>query len=376
MKKIKLLHFQLCAILSGVQNMMLQLLSALPQEKYDIYVVSRSDGQLPEKVKEYGWTHIPLDSIVQPLSLTDIISTFKFYSIIKRIKPDIVHTHSSKPGFIGRIVARLAGTSLVIHTIDGFPFHAPQGKLIWKFYEVLETFAGRFAHLNVSVNKYERDYAIQKLSFPPEKVITIYNGITVSSYEKRYDDDYFTHNKLRVVSVSRFTMAKNLLATFPKLIAIVKKYPQVSFTFYGDGELFSQCKAMVEDSQTSEQIILKGWVETPQRLLTDYDAFFLNSLWEGLSISILEAMSIGLPIICSDIKGNNELVDNTNGWLVDATDDISIEKIIIEILSDMSCLQIKGNASRQKVIEQFSLQATVQAYREVYESGEWKSPFP
>jgi len=364
---------------------MLHLLSALPQEQYDIYVISRSDGTLPDKVKEHGWTHIPLDSFVQQISFSDFVTAVRLYKIIRKIKPDIVHTHSSKPGFLGRIIARIVGTPLVIHTIHGFPFHDSLSSIVYHFYRTLESFAARFAHVNVSVNKYERDLAIQKMCFSPERIITIYNGIAVieTPLDPKVGTPFMVSEttmteginavptELRIVSVSRFTSQKNHLATFPLLIAIVKKYPQVSFTFFGDGELFSQCQAMVLSSQTTDNIILKGWIENPLELLCDYNVFFLNSLWEGLSISILEAMSVGLPIICSDIKGNNELVDRENGWLIDAKDDTSIEKIIIEILSDKKCLQRKGNVSRQRVIEQFSLQAMVDAYREIYEHGKW-----
>jgi len=369
MKKIKLLHIQLCAILSGVQNAMLLLLEALPQDKYDIYVISRSDGELPQRVAELGFTHIPLDCLVQPLSPKDIIASVKLYRIIKRIKPNIVHTHSSKTGFLGRIIARLAGVKLIIHTIHGFPFHPYQNKLLYTFYTKLEAFAAKFAHINVSVNTYERELAINKLGFNPNKIITIFNGAEPAINTKTYSPECLQAHSLHLVSVLRFTPQKNVIYTIQKAIEIVKENKDVTFTFIGGGEQFKTCQQLVERSQTADNIILKGWVKSPGELLVNYDAFLLLSLWEGFSIAILEAMSVGLPIICSNIKGNNELVDSENGWLVDLNNDHDLMNIIQQIYVNKEILIKKGQASIEKVTNLFNLELYIKKYEELYEKG-------
>jgi len=362
MSKIKIIHLQVLPILSGVQNMMLQVLSGLDQKKYQIYVLSRSDGALVEKVKESGWTHLALDSLVREFSLKDFVSAWKLYFLIRKIKPDIVHTHSAKTGFLGRIVARLSRVPLVIHTIHGFPFHQYQNPIKRFVFILLESFAGFFAHFNVFVNQYEKEMAVHKLGFSKKKSLTIYNGVLPYHKQKIFSND----NSLKIVSVLRFTEQKNVVSTIEQAVKVAKKYDNVSFAFYGDGELFNICERIVLDSDVGERVELKGWVYDIQNVLLNYDVFLLNSLWEGLPISILEAMSVGLPVICSNIKGNNELVDSHNGWLVEPYDLNSLDSVVHEILNNKNILAEKGRESIIKVTKQFHYGLFINEYERLY----------
>jgi glycosyltransferase involved in cell wall biosynthesis len=369
-RKIKLVHIQLLPLLSGVQNVMMNLLRGLKQDKYEIFVISRSDGPLVDSVIGCGWHHIALDSFERNLSPRNDIKAFlSLYKIFRKIKPDIVHTHSSKPGFLGRIVARLAGVPLVMHTIHGLPIHSDKNRFINSVYLSLDSFAGNFADYNISVNRYECELMQKKKSQIKSKYITIYNGILPYHRQKIYDDAFFADSRLRIVSVLRFSKQKNIISTIKKVINIVRKSPDIEFTFYGDGELFSKCLVLVESSGTSDSIKLRGWVydDMPDVLL-DYDVFLLNSSWEGLSLSILEAMSVGLPIIASDIKGNNELVDTANGWLIDLKDELSIDKVVKEIMLDKTVLLSKGMESYKKINEVFHLDLFIRHYQDIYET--------
>jgi glycosyltransferase involved in cell wall biosynthesis len=362
MAKIKMLHIQLLPLLSGVQNFMIQLLSGLDPDKYDIYIISRGDGPLVQRVVSLGWTHISVNSLVRNFSILDWKAAFDIWRIIRKLKPDIVHTHSSKTGFLGRIIARVSGVKLVIHTIHGFPFHCFQNKVIWTFYIILETFAAMFAHYNICVNTFERDFAIQKLNFNPKKTLTIYNAITLHPQPKVFNDTQI----LRVISVHRFEKQKNVVATIEQAINIVKKYDQVYFTFLGDGEFWEQCKQKVITSNTADKINLPGWDSNIIERLAQHDVFLLNSLYEGLSIAILEAMSVGLPIICSNIKGNNELVDEINGWLLNPISTNDLENVVVEILKNQNMLAEKGSNSYKKVANIFNYDTFISEYQKIY----------
>ena len=365
MNKVKILHIQLLPILSGVQNIMIKLLLGLEKEKYDIYVMSRGDGPLADKVKECGWTHIPMNCLVREISFKDFYAFYAIYRVIKKLKPDIVHTHSSKPGFIGRIVARMAKVPLIIHTIHGFSFHGYQNKISWFFCAVLETLAALFAHYNVSVNSYEKELAVHRLGFNKNKTLKIFNGIEPYHKQKIYND--IGNHTLNVVSTLRFSKVKNIIFTVEEAVKIVKNYENVNFTFYGDGELLKKCVSIVEKNHVTDKIIFKGWVYDIEENLLDYDVFLLNSLWEAMSIAILEAMSVGLPIICSNVKGNNELVDESNGWLINPRSVNAIEGVINEILSDKTILIKKGEQSLKKVTTQFNYELFISEYKKLYE---------
>ena len=343
--------------------MMIQLLSGLDQDKYEFYIASKSDGELVEAVRQKNWEHIAIDSLVRELSWKDIVSTWRIMKIIQKIKPDIVHTHSAKTGFLGRIIARLMGVRLVIHTVHGFPFHQYQHPVKRFFYIILEMFAGLFAHYNIFVNKFEKEYAIHRLGYNRKKCVTVYNG--VSRFEVR-GSRFEIGGMLKIVSVLRFTEQKNVVTTIEQAIRVVGKYEGVCFDFFGGGELFEICEKIVLDSGVGDRVCLKGWVSNVQEILIGYDVFLLHSLWEGLPISILEAMNVGLPVICSDIKGNNELVDSLNGWLIDPKDKNGIDNVVGEILNDKSILREKGVESFKKVTNRFNYELFINEYERLY----------
>ena len=366
MPRKKIIHLQVLPILSGVQNMMLQLLSGLSNDNYDIYVISSGNGPLVEAVESSGWKHITIKTLVRELSYKDFFTAWSLFWILRRIKPDIVHTHSSKTGFIGRLISKISRVPRIIHTIHGFPFHQYQPTIVRLFYTMLETFASFFADYNVFVNQFEREYAIHKLGFNKKRAITIYNGIVPLDITKAEPSN---KDILSIVSVLRFSKQKNVLSTIEQAVKVVKQFDNVIFTFIGDGELYAECKAIIEKNNLEDRIILKGWISDVSIILKDYDVFLLNSLWEGLPISILEAMSVGLPIICSNIKGNNELVNSSNGWLVEPYDLCALEQVIAEILSNRDLLDLKGKESLIKVTNQFHYDLFISEYLRIYENN-------
>ena len=345
--------------------MMLNLITALDPEQYEIYVISKPNGPLVEKLKESGFYYIPVPSLRRDLSLWDFVAFIKIYQICRKYRFDIVHTHSSKTGFIGRIAARLAGIPKIIHTVHGFPFHQFQPKIIQKFYIIMEKIATGFCDKVVFVNEFERELAIKDKIVKPEKAITIFNGIKIPEIQKNRfyheSDDHFL-----IGSVSRFSKQKNVINLIKVAIKVCQKNNKIKFVFIGDGEDFFICKRLVNKANMSQKIILEGWSNNVLERLLDFDVFLLFSRWEGLPISILEAMSIGLPIIASDIKGNNELVSEENGILIDVEDVDKLESVLIDLPNRNKDLKKWGENSRKIVSRRFNFENFIDQYEKLY----------
>lgn len=366
MKKIRIVHIQLLPLLSGAQNVMLSILQALEQDKYDIYVISKPNGPLVQKVNELGYTHLPINSFRRNISLYDIKTLFDLIKIFKKYKFDIVHTHSSKPGFIGRIAARIAGVPKIVHTVHGFPFHPYQKILIKKFYQSMEKFAGLFCDNIVFVNNSEREAAIADHLIKPEKAITIYNGIEIPKMElqKKTKGDKFI-----IGSCLRFWRQKNIIDTIEAAIRVCKENENIQFIFIGDGELYKSAENMVNNSGFKNRIQLPGWQKNASEWLQKFDVFLLYSKWEGLPLSILEAMSFGLPIVASDIKGNNELVSDANGILVPINDIDRLTSVLLSLPDEKEKLREWGENSRKLIKEKFDLTDFIRKYKNVYDQG-------
>ncbi|RLC45730.1 MAG: glycosyltransferase family 1 protein [Candidatus Cloacimonadota bacterium] len=382
MKKTKILHIQLLPLLSGVQNVMLSLITHLPSSKYEFTVLSAPNGPLIEKLNQLNIESIVIRELRRKINWREPIVFYKIYKLCKDRRFDIVHTHSSKTGFLGRIAANLAKVPFIVHTIHGFPFHPYQNKLINLCYKELERIAGHFCDIVVSVNKYERDLSIKEKIIPEEKIITIYNGISEESFGKwnNFNDngknidlkDKFgiTDDSIIIGSVSRFSTQKNIIALAKAAIKIVAKNRGIKFVLIGDGPLYNDVRRLVIQAKSMDRILLPGWQTNIRQWLLVMDIFVLYSLWEGLSISILEAMAVGKPIIASNIKGNNELViDRENGFLVPIhqnNENMLINKILT-LAKNETLIESMGKRSKELVKEKFSIQQFVDAYDKVYQ---------
>ena len=219
MEKIQIAHIQLLPLLSGAQNVMLSILNSLDKDKYDIYVISKPGGPLVERVLELGYNYIPLSSFKRSISIMDIVAFLKLIRIFNKYKFDIVHTHSSKPGFIGRIAARITSVPKIVHTVHGFPFHPYQKKIIMNFYRSMEKYAALFGDKIIFVNNSERELAIADHLIKPEKTITIYNGIKLPKMKLREKDN---NDKLIIGSTLRFWKQKNITETIDAAIRVCK----------------------------------------------------------------------------------------------------------------------------------------------------------
>jgi len=363
MKEIRILHIQLLPLLSGVQNVMLNILAGLDKNKYDIYVISRSGGPLVDKLKELNIKHLPVNSLKRDFSFWDFIAFIDIFKLCKKYDFDIVHTHSSKSGFIGRIAARMAGVPKVIHTSHGYPFNKFQPLLVQILYKLCEAFAGLFCDYMVFVNNADREIAVSSNLISKQKALTIYNGIAVpATFERQTKDKEFI-----IGSSFRFWEQKNPIQTIKVAIAVCKRVEQIKFIFLGDGELLSECKKLVLDAGLEDRITFPGWQKDVMQWLKKFDIFLLYSKWEGLPISILEAMSIGLPIVASDINGNNELVSEQNGLLFKLNEVDKLIETLISLPKRKEELILWGNQSQLIVEKKFSLKKFINSYKSIYD---------
>jgi len=166
----------------------------------------------------------------------------------------------------------------------------------------------------------------------------------------------------------RFTTQKNVYNTINAAITACQKNDDIQFVFVGDGDDFLICKNLIDQAKMNTRILLTGWQVKINEILIKLDAFILYSRWEGLSISILEAMASGLPIIASNIKGNNELVDSENGILVDVKDSNTLIDILVNLPRRKTELHDWSKISRSRVEEKFAIQRFINEYKAIYDN--------
>jgi len=350
---------------------MLHILQGLDKDEFEIYVACRPGGPLVEEVEKRGYTYLPLPLLEHRISVLDVFVLVQLIGLCRKYKFDIVHTHSSKPGLLGRLAARIAGVPLIIHTGHGTPFHVGQPIYLQKLYMELEKLGALFCDRMVFVNNCHREFYLEHKMISAQKAVTIYNALNPELQEQIEELSKPKRNRKKVVtigSILRFSQQKNVVMTISAAIKVCQKRNDVQFIFVGDGELFELCRMMVEANKMQDRILLPGWQSDTAVQLASFDAFLLYSNYEGLPMSIIEAMYAGLPVIGADIPTIAELVDNDTGWLVSAgkIDELSAE--LDKIIDARDCYKQKGEEGRNKIRELCSYDKFRADYLSLYRS--------
>lgn len=356
---MKIVHVVEC-FAGGVFSFLSNLTNALDKEEYIVIYGTNRDNtpndfreKFPPNTKFIPWRNASRS--LNPLK--DLKALWELYTILKKIDDiDIIHLHSSKAGFLGRIVSFLLGkSSKTIYTPHAISFLrldvSPQKRKIFIW---MEKFASFFGGKIVACSQSEKE-AIEEQKI--KNVTFINNGIEPLQIEKKINKN----DKITIISVGRLSIQKN-----PKLFNdIASEFidnPNIQFIWCGDGELKSEIK--------SSNIKCMGWIERKklENYLANADIYLSTSLWEGLPLSVLEAMSIGLPIILSNCVGNRDLVEN-NGFLYknkkEAINNIN------KLIENKELINKKGYNSKILIDNNFNIKNMAISYLNIYKGMEY-----
>ncbi|MBN1999820.1 glycosyltransferase family 4 protein [candidate division KSB1 bacterium] len=368
--KTKICHIQLLPLMSGVQRSMLDILCRLDKNRYDIYVICRSDGDLVRELERLGMNYILLPSLVRQINpVKDITALVKLVKIFTEYKFDIVHTHSSKTGFLGRMAARLSGVPQVFHTVHGMPFHEFSHPLVVRIYSFLERFGARFATGIIFVNHEERLNAIKKRLVREGQAVTVYNGVDPAHYKKK--ETVRLRKKIRAqLKLPPYTFVVGYVGrlwkqkgpeTLRRIVSLCRE-KDIRFLIVGDGPHAKYFKDL-------PNVTMTGWVDHPEQYYPAFDVVVLPSLWEGLSMTLIEAMGFGKPLIASDIKGNRECVwHGENGFLCPPQDAGAYQKAILKLKSDGTLYRKMSRYCFEKIRMYFDINKNVRQIINLYET--------
>ncbi|MDY0152757.1 MAG: glycosyltransferase [Candidatus Cloacimonas sp.] len=164
----------------------------------------------------------------------------------------------------------------------------------------------------------------------------------------------------------RFSTQKNVIRLVATACRACRKAPNLKFIILGDGEHYAVCQAIVRSNNLGDRVLLPGWDKDIVPWLKVFNAFVLYSRWEAQPFSIIEAMSSGLPLICSAIPSIKELTAENTAYLVALDDDTALEEVFVQIATNFQPAFAKGKQAAEQINELCSYQHMVQAYREIY----------
>ena len=354
---VKILHVHLSGDISGAQRVSLDEMHTLSQEFQQSMVCSK-EGRLAEQARCFGvCTHI-IPTLTREISLfKDCASLFQLYKIIKKEKFDIVHTHSSKTGFLGRVAAKLAGTKKIVHTVHGFAFPSTENKLIKFIYFLMELIASYCSNIIIVMN--ESDERIARKYFvknKKSKLLLINNAIDVDKYNK--DKDIF-----KIVMVGRLCDQKNPLL----LIEAIKDLESnIHVDIIGDGPLKVKLLEKINQYNIADKVSFLGWIDAVEEHLYKYDLFVLPSRWEGMPLAMLEAMAAKVPVLSSDIEANKYLIEKTAGVVFKDEDSKDLKRKINVLHANPELRNNLAHKAYQALIEDFDLTKRTKILESLY----------
>ncbi|MCU4827980.1 glycosyltransferase, partial [Bacillus toyonensis] len=294
------------ALGGGVRRHLVDVLSNLDLDKYEVHVVHGTkrvdDIFLLAKNKLKGIYFYEVPEMVRELSAkNDIGATKSIIKILREIKPQIVHCHSSKAGAIGRIAAKICGVKKIYYTPHAYVFQNPNLSSKKKFvYKNIEKLLGFLTTKVLHVSKGEETFALEHKVISLNKSMVVYNGISSSSTDSKLPVKG-CKEKLVVGTIARMDYQKNPWLFIRIAEQVIKENQNVEFVYIGDGEYFKEVSDYVKKNNLSEFIKLKGFHSNPDIELMYFDIFLSTSLYEGMPYSLIEALSYKKPIIATDV---------------------------------------------------------------------------
>ncbi|HGB9535922.1 TPA: glycosyltransferase family 4 protein [Escherichia coli] len=374
--KIKIAHLQLMPLLSGVQRVSLQEIENLPPEYFEIDLICKEGGPLVDALnKKVRKFFIPtLCRNISPVE--DLKSLISLYKIFKRERYDIVHTHSSKTGILGRIAARMARVPCVVHTVHGFAFESTKKQAIKNLYKWLEMIGAKCSTKIICLHEEDKNICLNILKIKADKIVVIPNGVDINKFTPATNKGKIKEEILSLresnfvfTMVGRLWPQKNPLYFVEVAKQIIKNelIPGSVFVLVGDGELMSVIKEhYLEDELLHNRLLLLGWRNDISDILKASDVFVLPSLWEGMPLAILEAQSTGLPCVVSNINGNKSLVTNKfDGYLVELNDINSFINALVNI-SEKNVYARMSNNCRAKIVSNYNITQRIEKIKIMY----------
>jgi len=370
---LKILHVITRLDMGGSSEAVLQIATAQKLYGHDVGVAygMTTDHQDPTFFDRTGIPGYYVPELVRELSpYSDTVAFLRLLALTRSLKPDVLHTHSLKAGFLGRIAGRIAGAKAIVHSPHGHVFYGFFSPERTDHFVKLERFAARFCDRIIPLTETEAsDYVRLKVA-PKEKMLTAPMGI----YLERFKNPSKTRAEMReslgvpvdapvVGWIGRLDPIKDCRTFIASYELVRKEIPDVRYLIVGNGEERTALLEMTE-KMGMDKVIMTGRRTDISELLNAMDMLALTPINEGIGRVIIEAMAAGVPVAASAVGGVPELIGNA-GILIPPREPEALASAVENILKHKNFR--KQLIERGKLrAERYSIEATVKTFEELY----------
>ena len=326
------------------------------------------------QAQKNGVKVIALPTLVRSIRpIKDFRALLSIIWLLSKEKPDIVHTHSSKGGILGRLAAKIAGVPNIIHTPHGHVFYGHFGTIASKIFLWAEKIFSRFTDRMVALTDGEKDDYINLSVCPPEKLFKIHSGVDVKKFmhangnrvEKRRSLG-LDQNEAVIGFVGWLLPIKGPDYLLKAMDYVWQGHPEASLVLVGKGGMDVGLRAEALKKNANGKVKFLGWREDIDEIMPLFDMLVLPSLNEGMGRVLVEAMAAGKPVVASRVGGIPDLVRHAEtGYLVPPADEKALADGIKKLLDDPERAKQMGLRGREHC-RQFSIEAMIDKLDKLY----------
>lgn len=354
-------------VMGGASVHLLDLAAGLQSRGYDITILVGGQGVFLQHARDRSLNCISLKHMIREIDLVvDVKAILELRSVLKRLKPDLIHLHSSKAGIIGRLSA-IGLTAPCIFTAHGWAFTegvSPRRRFVYRF---IERLMAPLANQIITVSEYDKKLALAGRVASPNQLVVVHNGMPGVSVDVRTPRNE-TAGAVHFVMVARFEAPKDqasLLRAFASLSP-----ERWRLELIGDGPQMQVAIDLTASLGLADNVTFSGACTDVSARLSTSDVFVLISHWEGLPLTILEAMRAGLPVIASDVGGVSEAVlEGKTGYLITRDSTALLVERLELLIADAGMRRRMGEAGRHRYESEFTFSLMLDKTIAVYEEA-------
>lgn len=381
---MKIVHIITRLIVGGAQENTLLSCEGQHDAGHDVTLVTGPalgpEGSLLPRAQAYGYRVEVIDPMRR--AILPGKDYFTYLHLVRRLvewRPDVVHTHSSKAGILGRWAAARAGVPAVIHTIHGLAFTASTSRAVNNAYKFLERVTAPRTTKIVCVADAMRDQSLAANIGRPDQYVTVYSGMETGPFlsppvpraqvrrQLGLEDHHVT-----IGTIARLFDLKGHDDLLDLAHALCSRWPNLRFLWVGDGSLRPRFEARMQQMQLRDRFIFTGLVPPARipELANAMDLLVHPSRREGLARALPQGSLAGQPVITYDIDGAKEaVIDGTTGYVLPPFDKVQLKDRINRLMSDPVLRQRMGRAGREFALQRFDVKVMVDGLEAVYQTA-------
>lgn len=357
-EKIKIVHLVSTLGIGGLEMVVLDLARNADRDAFQLHVFCLGEiGALEPRFEAIG---VPVESLNWSRRGRSRV-ILRLFKRLRELRPDVLHTHNPDPHLIGSLAAALARVPVLVHTKHGRNY--PNRPRAVRANRIASRLTNCIVPVSHDAARVARD--VERVS--PRKLHVIHNGVDL----RRFAAPQRPERKpvSRAVHVARLNIIKDQESLLRAARIVCDAAPDFRLELIGDGPKRAELEALHGELKLGDRVRFAGFRDDVQRILSESDLFILSSISEGISITLLEAMAAGLPVVATDVGGNPEIVvDGETGLLAPARSPEKLAAAILELIHDPERASRMGQAGRRRVEEEFDVRRVARKYEDIYVS--------